>query len=320
MSYRLRSRLAGVLGAAALTVTTGGPVLAAEPVADRDPVCVEPDDHAGASARGGWGEKDHRDLTAAEIRRIEQRTQARLDAKGKPGTPGGGGTGGGGGTVASVTVPVFVHVMRDSAGNGDVSDAQIANQIAVLNSTFGGAESSAASATGFSFDLVGTERYDNDTWHVDGASTTYRADTRVGGPETLNIWLVDFSYLGIATFPSDYPNNPAIDGVRVHYDSLPGGGIANYNLGKTATHEVGHWLGLYHTFQGGCREPGDQVGDTPAQRSASSGCPEGRDSCRRQAGVDPIHNYMDYSYDSCYDQFTAGQTARMQDMWTAWRA
>ena len=120
------------------------------------------------------------------------------------------------------------------------------------------------------------DRFYNNTWHKDGASRASTArQTRQGGADALNMWLVDFKYLGIATFPWDYQKQPGIDGIRVHYDSLPGGSIANFNLGETATHEAGHWLGLYHTFQGGCTELNDEVSDTPAQSSPTSGCPAG---------------------------------------------
>ena len=100
---------------------------------------------------------------------------------------------------------------------------------------------------------------------------------------------------------------------------MPGGPIENYNEGKTLTHEAGHWFGLAHTFQGGCTPTNDGVNDTPAQSSPTSGCPEGRDSCDLP-GLDPIRNYLDYSYDSCYDQFTGGQALRMADMYAAFRA
>jgi hypothetical protein len=335
MSMTPRTRRASRLGLAALAcgalVLGGVGPASARPSATGSSsptaTCFDPAAWGlgSGAARGGRGGLDHSQVSAEQQRAIERRTAtilaAKAHGKGKPGGGGGGGGGaGGGGTTSAVTIPVYVHVMRSSSGAGDVTDAQVAAQVAVLNKTYGGQESSAASQTGFSFTLAGTDRHDNDAWHADQQSTTYRAETRLGGRNALNIWLVDFAYLGIATFPWEYSSNPAVDGIRVHVDSLPGGSITNYDLGETATHEAGHWLGLYHTFQGGCQNPGDEVGDTPAQKSATTGCPEGRDSCRREAGLDPIHNYMDYSYDACYNQFTSGQTTRMQQMWTAYRA
>lgn len=299
--------LAMVVGATSLNVALAAPAQA-RPAPDLlDSACIE-GGAEGASARGGHG-NDHREVSAKEQRAIARRTEARLRAKGVTSAEL---------EATSVTVPVYVHVMAAEDGSGNVTNTQIRRQIAVLNNTFAGGESATAADTGFSFELAGTDRYFNDVWHKDHSSSTYRKATRRGGPDALNMWLVDFKYLGIATFPWDYAKNGAIDGIRVHYASLPGGDIANYDKGETATHEAGHWVGLYHTFQGGCTTVNDEVSDTPAQSSPTNGCPIGRDSCALP-GLDPIHNYMDYSYDDCYTEFTAGQASRAQSMWAAYR-
>jgi hypothetical protein len=302
--------LAVLLAGTALTFSPlGGQATAKLPADGLSAPCLTP---PGSAAKGGRG-ADTRDISAAEQQQIEARTAELLKAKAARdiGVPRG--------ALAAASVPVYVHVMRDTAGNGDVTNAQITQQIAVLNKTFAGGESSAAANTGFTFSLAGTFRYNNNQWHQDKQSSTYRKQTRKGGANALNIWLVDFGYLGIATFPWDYKKQPGIDGIRVQYTSLPGGSEPNYNLGETATHEAGHWFGLYHTFQGGCTTTNDEVADTPAQSSPTNGCPTGRDSCSLP-GLDPIHNYMDYSYDSCYNQFTPNQSTRISSMWTAYRA
>ncbi len=312
---RLSRAAVAATGAAALTlVGLVGPANASLPTSERGGRCVVPDTTAdvGAAARGrDGGEQDTRNVSASEQQKIEDQTAAILASKGKYKAS------------SKVDVPVYIHVMTDTAGNGDVTDQQIEDQMTVLNDDFAGKEGRGAAKTGFTFTLMDVNRIANDAWHIDKNSELYRRTTRQGGADALNIWLVDFMYLGVATFPSDYKSSNGSDGIRIYYDSLPGGGETHYNEGDTVVHETGHWLGLYHTFQGGCNEKpqgGDQVDDTPAQASPTSHCPEGRDSCLDSPGLDPIHNYMDYSWDSCYTEFTPGQADRMHTMWDAYRA
>ena len=146
---------------------------------------------------------------------------------------------------------------------------------------------------------------------------------REGDDRTLNIYLSGLGggLLGYAYFPQQGGNSkPWQDGVVVLNESIPGGSASNYDEGDTLPHEVGHWLGLYHTFQNGCSTAGDRVSDTPAEAYPGWGCPTGQDSCSADAGVDPIENFMDYSYDDCMYAFTRGQAARMDAVWKKFRA
>ena len=214
--------------------------------------------------------------------------------------------------IASVNIPVYFHVINNGSGiaNGNIPDSQITAQINVLNSSF--------ASTPFRFSLVAVTRTTNAAWYTmspgSTAETQAKAALRQGGPGTLNIYSANpgGGLLGWATFPQDYARAQSRDGVVLLFASVPGGSAAPYNEGDTGTHEVGHWLGLFHTFQGGCTG-GDQVADTAAERSAAYGCPTGRDTCtgRRYPGVDPITNFMDYTDDACMFQFSTGQVTRM---------
>jgi hypothetical protein len=223
-----------------------------------------------------------------------------------------------------VSVPVYVHVITDG-DLGDLTARQIDAQIAVLDRTFGGREGGAD--TGFDFRLAGVTRTDDATWYASrsgGAEHAMKRALRQGGDDALNVYTTSGgAYLGWAYLPEITDTAQAyLDGIVIDWRTVPGASSAYagaYDLGETLTHEAGHWLDLEHTFAGGCNKTGDFVDDTPAQKTPSSGCPEGKDTCKAP-GLDPIHNYMDYSYDTCYTEFTDGQTQRMRDAWLFYRA
>jgi Pregnancy-associated plasma protein-A len=224
------------------------------------------------------------------------------------------------------TVPVYFHVVTDG-DIGALTDAQIAAQMKVLNVTFAGGEGGAN--TGFSFRLAGVTRTDNPDWFYAGPGGTnehtMKRTLHRGGTNALNLYSTTAGpYLGWAYLPDivTKPGQAYLDGVVINWESMPGTSdtfAGRYDQGETATHEVGHWLNLEHTFYGGCNAKGDFVADTPAQKVPTNGCPEGKDTCP-EPGLDPIHNYMDYSYDTCYTEFTQGQTQRMRDAWLFYRA
>jgi len=202
---------------------------------------------------------------------------------------------------------------------GYVPADRIKSQIERLNLDYNG--------TGISFVLINTTWVENPDWFINvypGSETEkeMKKAHNIGDAATLNIYSMNFNRttrsLGTASMPSFYFREPKLDGVMVRHTALTGGSMKHFDMGRTLTHEVGHWLGLFHTFEGGCIGIGDNIADTPPQASGSEGCPKGRDSCPGD-GPDLINNFMDYSYDSCMDSFTHLQIQRMHEAARAFR-
>ncbi len=172
--------------------------------------------------------------------------------------------------------------------------AKLQEQLQVLNKAY--------DPSNLAFNLVGTDYTLNATWanDPDAYETPMKTALHKGDSRTLNIYFVPgLGNGGVCIFPNmnAYGYEAlALDGCMVGSFSVPGS-KGPYNLGFTAVHEVGHWFGLLHTFQGGCDEKrGDFIADTPAEASANvARCPAGRDTCPDLPGLDPIENYMDYS-------------------------
>ena len=229
--------------------------------------------------------------------------------------------------TAPFTVPTYFHILYTAAKEGTFTQDMATAQIQAMNAAY--------NPLGITFDLQGTTMTANNAWAVAAGPDmdAAKAALRTGTYGSLNIYFhSDFAggNLGTCTLPSTVPpgSDPSTyvsDGCNVNANTMPGGTMLGYNMGGTAIHETGHWLGLLHTFEGYSCDPasnGDYIDDTPQESISTNGCPAkpAKDSCPSSTGVDPIHNYMDYSTDVCYEGFTPGQVARIESMWTQFRA
>jgi Pregnancy-associated plasma protein-A len=184
--------------------------------------------------------------------------------------------------------------------------------------------------TPFRFQLMNATYIVNETYYNNMTESNQPAIGllyKKGGTSTLMV------YWGNNEEGGSYARSPGLlhvseddfvtDGAFMDINTVPGGSSECCNEGKTLAHEVGHWLGLYHTFNGDSCDTtnqGDFVSDTPQQASKTNfTCPIGRDSCPDLPGVDPIHNFMDYSNDPCLTEFTPRQIERMYIVWSLFR-
>lgn len=228
-------------------------------------------------------------------------------------------------TQTPIAVNMYFHILSTTANANLVTEAMVTAQEAEMNKAY--------NPYGISFTLVNTSYTTNDDWSVGAGDDLMAAHSalRVGTYQDLNIYFhTDLAggNLGTCTLPSQVyqgaaPSVYSSDGCDVNANTMPNGAMTGYNLGKTAVHETGHWLGLLHPFEGySCTGPGDSVADTPQESVSTDGCPKkpAKNSCPTVAGNDPIHNYMDYSTDACYTKFSPDQVARMDRLWTEYRA
>ena len=175
----------------------------------------------------------------------------------------------------------------------------------------------------FIYDPATVEHVDRPDWfamgHRSASEREAKTALQVDPEHNLNFYTAELQggLLGWATFPFDFLGDPDMDGVVVLHSSLPDGSSAPFNLGATAVHEVGHWLGLYHTFEprGTCDAIGDHVNDTVAHRDADFGTPEFGPAYTACDGTSssPVKNFMNYTDDAWMDHFTEGQAQRMLD-------
>jgi hypothetical protein len=293
---------------------------------------------AKVPATPGRFQHDDLDVTPAVARNVQRQvslqtttTRARANRTGAATLP------------ARISVPVQIHVIRGSHKKDRVVTRKAARRLFyTLRAGYAGRQDPTMTPTGITFTLAAITVSRKDKWfHASPGSKADRDMHRKlhrGKRRVLNIYLNDATsdggaLLGIARFPWLAGPYPKLDGVTINVQSLPGGRARGYNSGDTVIHEVGHWFGLFHTFEGGCETPGDYIADTPAEAEPSFQCQKSRDTCPTDlpagwtegdpvpaAEKDPVTNFMDYSYDSCMNHFTPDQRIRAVTLFLRYRA
>ena len=222
-------------------------------------------------------------------------------------------------TEADIELAITVHFIHIVDGSdGHITAQMRADQIDVLNRAYD------MMGISFVYNEDDVKIVDNADYfrmgHGSLRERNCKTDNQAVSPEFgLNFYTAapGGGLLGWATFPYEMEGDPAMDGVVMLHSTLPGGDKEPYNLGNTAVHEVGHWLGLYHTFQDGCYEPGDEVDDTPPHAGPNYGKPADSDQphnlCNNapSGSLCPTHNFMNYTDDDWMHEFTEGQKDRV---------
>jgi len=224
--------------------------------------------------------------------------------------------------IQSATVNIqFIHIVNGN--DGTISEQRRVDQINVLNNAYN------PHNIRFTYQPSSVTVADRADWfrmgHRSQAERAAKTDLHVDAEHNLNFYTAELQdgLLGWATFPFDLAGDPAMDGVVLLHSSLPGGSAAPYNLGATAIHEVGHWLGLFHTFEprGTCDPLDDNVADTVAHRDPDFGqpVPGVYTACDGQS-LSPVKNYMNYTDDIWMDHFTPGQAERVREQIELYRS
>lgn len=285
--------------------------------------CVVPPKQQPKARRG----PDHSHVSAADAARIQRElapTKAAINRGSRSAR-----------IAPAVMIPVYAHVIWGKhAGERDFGRQSVHRAIDKLNQGFSGDENGGRYGTRYIFRLYGVD-FTTSEWQYHAAPMSpgdqYMKRTHHRGHRwSLNLYFAEpdggqQALLGWARFPWEYDRNPRLDGVVIHPETVVGRpydpALDGFQGGDTTTHEVGHWLGLFHVFQGGCRNL-DYVADTPAQAYPIYHCVFANrpDTCSGKRGKDAVRNYMGYAIDQCINHFTHGQASRMDAAWLKYRA